>query len=67
VIEAERKLGRQLYIDEFTDTDDEFDVKNEKPICISCFNDLEHDGFSNYYCGSCGGWFSENEVITYNA
>lgn len=66
VLEAERKLGKKLYLDEFSE-DDEFDIKNEKPICISCFNDLSHDGFSNYYCGSCGGWFSENEVITYHA
>lgn len=67
VIEAERKLGRQLYFDELMDTDDEFDVKNEKPICINCFNDLDHDGFSNYHCSGCDDWFSENEVITYNA
>jgi gamma-glutamylaminecyclotransferase len=41
---------------------DEFDVKNEKPICINCYNDLEHDMFANYHCVSCGGWFTETEV-----
>jgi len=45
--------------------EDEFDVKNEKPICIDCFNDLAHDGLSNYHCSGCDGWFSESEVITF--
>ena len=66
VLEAERIIGKQLYLDAFEE-EDEFDVKNEKPICINCFNDLDHDGFSNYHCNSCDGWFSENEVITYHA
>ena len=40
-----------------------FDVKNEKPYCVNCFHDLEHDAFSNYHCSSCNEWFSESEVL----
>ena len=65
VLEAEKIIGRQLYLDEFSD-DDEFDVKNEKPICVNCFHDLEHDGFSNYHCSGCNDWFSEHEVLSYS-
>lgn len=45
--------------------DTEFDVKNEKPICIECYNDLLYDGLSNYHCSGCDGWFKEAEVITF--
>ena len=44
--------------------DNEFPT-NETPTCIDCFGDVEHDGFSNYYCSSCGGWFKEDEVLKY--
>jgi gamma-glutamylcyclotransferase (GGCT)/AIG2-like uncharacterized protein YtfP len=44
--------------------DSDFDVANEKPLCICCYHDLEHDGHSNYHCSGCGGWFSENEIIS---
>lgn len=48
------------------DCDDcEFDVLNEKPICVECFHDLEHDGFSNYHCSGCGEWFTETEVLRF--
>jgi gamma-glutamylaminecyclotransferase len=40
----------------------EFDVKNEKPMCINCFHDLEWDGFANYFCNGCNDWFGEKEV-----
>jgi len=65
VLEAERIIGKQLYIEEFTD-DDEFDIENEKPVCINCYHDLEHDGFSNYHCSGCNDWFSENELIKFH-
>lgn len=42
-----------------------FDIENEKPICVNCFNDLEHDGFVNYHCNSCDEWFTESDVITF--
>ena len=38
---------------------------SETPSCVDCFNDVEHDGFSNYYCSSCGGWFKEDEVLKF--
>jgi hypothetical protein len=41
----------------------EFDVENELPVCVECYNDLEHDGFANYYCCGCGGWFADDEVL----
>lgn len=46
--------------------DDEFDIVKETPLCIGCYNDLEHDGFSNYYCQCCGAWFSESDVAVFN-
>jgi predicted amidophosphoribosyltransferase len=54
------------YIDDECD-DCGFDVKNEKPVCVECFNDLEHDGFSNFHCMGCGEWFTENEVLRFQA
>ncbi len=33
------------------------------PYCIECYNDVEHDGFANYYCSACGGWFTEKEIL----
>ena len=44
--------------------DDDFPT-DETPTCIDCYGDLKHDGFANYYCSSCGGWFVENEVLKY--
>lgn len=38
---------------------------SETPTCIDCYGDVEFDGFSNYYCSSCGGWFKEDEVLKY--
>jgi hypothetical protein len=60
----------QLSLLDFIDDDCEdcgFDVKNEKPVCVECFNDLEHDGFMNYHCSGCGEWFTENEVLRFQA
>jgi len=42
-----------------------FDIVNEKPICVDCFHDLEHDGFANYHCCGCDGWFAEDEVLRF--
>jgi len=37
------------------------------PHCIDCYSGtLEHDRFNMYYCNSCGGWFTEEEVDKYN-
>ena len=37
------------------------------PHCIDCYSGtLEHDRFNMYYCNSCGGWFTEEEVNKYN-
>ena len=54
------------FIDDDCD-DCDFDVLNEKPVCVECFHDLEHDGFSNYHCSGCGEWFSESEVLRFQA
>ena len=45
--------------------DCEFDIENEKPICVNCFHDLEHDAFANYHCSGCDEWFSEFEVLRF--
>ena len=52
------------YPREVVDTN-EFDIENEKPICIDCFHDLEHDAFGNYHCCGCDGWFTEAEVLRF--
>lgn len=37
------------------------------PHCIDCYSGtLEHDRFNMYYCNSCGGWFTEEEVDKYH-
>jgi gamma-glutamylaminecyclotransferase len=43
--------------------DCDFNIKDEKPICVNCYQDLEHDAFSNYHCCGCDEWFSESEVV----
>jgi predicted amidophosphoribosyltransferase len=45
--------------------DCEFDIENEKPICVNCFHDLEHDLFANYHCSGCDEWFTETEVLRF--
>ena len=49
--------------DQFDDC--EFTIEDESPICVNCFHDLEHDYFGNYYCKSCGDWFSEHEIVKF--
>ena len=56
---------RDLNMLEIWDDDDEFDIVNEKPICVNCFHDLEHDSFANYHCSSCNEWFTENDVLRF--
>ncbi len=50
---------------EFGWDDNDFPTE-ETPYCVDCFNDLTHDGFANYYCSSCGGWFTEKDVLVDN-
>lgn len=45
--------------------DAEFVIDDESPVCVNCYHDLEHDYFGNYYCQSCGDWFSENEIVKF--
>ena len=49
--------------DQFDDC--EFIIEDESPVCVNCFHDLEHDYFGNYYCKSCGDWFSEHEIVKF--
>lgn len=56
---------KQLAINDMLEDDSDFDVQNDKPICIDCFHDLDHDGHSNYHCSGCDGWFTESEIITF--
>jgi len=48
---------------EFGWDDNDFPT-DETPYCVDCFNDLTYDGYADYYCSSCGGWFSKEEVLT---
>ena len=41
----------------------EDEVTETNPYCVDCYNDLEFDGFSNYHCNSCDGWFTESEIL----
>jgi len=43
--------------------DDEFDIANETPMCVSCYNDLKFDGFANYHCDQCNTWHKESDVL----
>ena len=60
-------VGSQLFerdysFDDFKDK--EFDVENETPMCVACYNDLQFDGFTHYHCQQCNAWYSENDVLT---
>lgn len=61
----EPKSARLIDILEDECDDCEFDITNEKPVCVNCFHDLEHDMFANYHCSSCDEWFSESDVIMF--
>jgi gamma-glutamylcyclotransferase (GGCT)/AIG2-like uncharacterized protein YtfP len=61
----EPKSARLIDILEDECDDCEFDITNEKPVCVNCFHDLEHDMFANYYCSSCNEWFTESDVIMF--
>ena len=63
----EPKSARLIDILEEECDDCEFDIINEKPVCVNCFHDLEHDLFANYHCSSCDEWFNESEVIMFRA
>ena len=52
-----------IFDDECDDCD--FDYMNEKPFCVNCFHDLEHDLFANYHCSGCDEWFTETEVLRF--
>jgi len=36
---------------------------SENVRCLDCLNTVEHDGWNNYYCSACEGWFSETEIM----
>lgn len=42
----------------------EEDVVNTNPYCVDCYSELQFDEWENYYCNSCGGWFTKSEVLT---
>jgi gamma-glutamylaminecyclotransferase len=43
----------------------EYNIEEEAPMCVECYNDLKFDGFANYHCGGCGSWFTETEVVRF--
>jgi tRNA(Ile2) C34 agmatinyltransferase TiaS len=52
-----------MFQDWFAEEVDEFDSKNETPMCVACYNDLAFDGFNNYHCSSCNTWYSEEDIL----
>lgn len=72
--QEQKPMQRTTYFEDFFSNDEgdfypretisakEFDIIDEKPICIDCYHDLEHDAFANYHCCGCGAWFTESEV-----
>jgi hypothetical protein len=56
---------RTVDLPEVHEEENEFTIAEECPVCINCFNDLEHDFYGNYYCKACGEWFAENEIIKF--
>lgn len=63
---TERELNLlEIYEDDCDDC--EFDIENEKPICVNCFHDLEYDEFANYHCSGCDEWFTESDVLRFQA
>lgn len=60
---------RQLMLGNLQDSEEratlekELDDVNNKPVCIDCFHDLEHDGYGNYHCTGCGEWFTEHDIL----
>lgn len=63
--EPQRTIDEPIIDESQLPEDQEFAVAEECPVCINCFNDLEHDFYGNYYCKACGEWFSENEIIKF--
>lgn len=47
------------------DEQEEYNIDEETPMCVECYNDLKFDGFQNYHCGGCGSWFTETEVVRF--
>lgn len=45
---------------------DDVSADDESPICVDCYHDLEYDGFNNYHCTGCDGWFAEDEIVHFN-
>jgi len=62
-IPAKAQPQKKMFQDWFKDEVDEFDVKNEIPMCVNCYNDLAFDGFNNYYCSGCNTWHAESEIL----
>ena len=38
--------------------------EEEEYHCANCFSSVEYDDFNNYYCMSCGNWYTKEEVLT---
>lgn len=57
------KLFQSWFVTEDIVEVDEFNVKNETPMCVACYNDLIFDGFNNYYCSGCNTWHTESDIL----
>ena len=68
--EIEEEEEEEIIEDDYVPTCQELDLfdaddynPNDKNICVECYHDLEHDGFQNYHCLGCDGWFTEKEIL----
>jgi len=43
-----------------------YSIEDEKPYCVECYHELNYDGFANYHCNGCDGWFTETEVASFH-
>ena len=60
-------VQRTFYFeDEMQFEEEDVKFKEQKPLCIECFSDLEFDRFANYHCNGCDSWFAEDEVLKFN-
>lgn len=67
-IESKKEKSKWYEVEvdvEEVDEVDEFSISNESPVCVDCYHDVVFDGFSNYHCSGCNGWFTEAEVIRF--
>ena len=39
-------------------------IKDEAPLCPTCYDYVTYDMFGSHYCKNCDGWYDEKELLT---